>query len=304
MELEEGIGFGCHFCWELFTEETQIYQCSEKQFQTCCQHLGSKIVIEDSDFDLNVPILCCKCFQSAQLVLSINHEIETLQKRLVQVVDSFTANIYGNRNKMSKNNCHGNRSRNKRGAKALKNGRSLEKKWPVAQGTQVHPHPQRVDVAMASQQETFLVHPSDYLDVEIKEEVAPVEASSSQGAVTGGEGPPRVSKAAEQVFLQVECDKSKKVSSKEDGKRYHCCYPGCDKSYSKPSHVKTHMLYHTGETPHECPWEGCGRRFKRSDELVRHKRIHTGETPYHCTLCPKTFYRSDHLNKHQKSHKK
>lgn len=111
--------------------------------------------------------------------------------------------------------------------------------------------------------------------------------------------------SAERVFtaqaIIITPSECKEVCEPEinSHKKIYCCQE-CDKVYSRPSTLKTHIRKHTGEKPFKC--SVCDKAFAEKGNLKTHERIHTGEKPFECPTCQKRFTTQGHLTDHSRKH--
>ncbi len=64
---------------------------------------------------------------------------------------------------------------------------------------------------------------------------------------------------------------SSTTGGESKGRKYECTI--CQKQFTRPSTLRTHMNSHTGERPFACTAPGCGWRFTVLSNLRRHMRV-------------------------------
>jgi len=103
-------------------------------------------------------------------------------------------------------------------------------------------------------------------------------------------------------------DKKSKPDNVSGKKLNVCTEAGCNKAFSRPSRLWTHLLSHTGARPFACDKPGCDKSFTRAAHLKRHEIVnHSGaSTPQqagvNCSYenCESTFANKYSLEKHVK----
>ncbi|KAL2916391.1 hypothetical protein HK105_204147 [Polyrhizophydium stewartii] len=65
--------------------------------------------------------------------------------------------------------------------------------------------------------------------------------------------------------------KTDQESKSKDARRYQCQF--CNKRFTRPSSLSTHIFTHTGERPFQCQNPMCGRSFSVLSNLRRHTRV-------------------------------
>ncbi|KAK1128445.1 hypothetical protein K0M31_002909 [Melipona bicolor] len=88
------------------------------------------------------------------------------------------------------------------------------------------------------------------------------------------------------------------VEIKEDEKRYKCTY-GCNLSFRKPSRLKRHIRFHTGERNYKCTYPDCNKAYTNNCHLKRHMKTHSAmKKVYICPVCSICISNQHNLKRH------
>ncbi|CAO0798610.1 unnamed protein product [Mucor circinelloides] len=93
-----------------------------------------------------------------------------------------------------------------------------------------------------------------------------------------------------------------------DYSRYNCRWENCNKIYTDPEHLYSHLTNDhvgrksTGNLCLTCHWEDCEVSVVKRDHITSHLRVHVPLKPHHCNFCEKSFKRPQDLKKHERIH--
>jgi uncharacterized Zn-finger protein len=78
--------------------------------------------------------------------------------------------------------------------------------------------------------------------------------------------------------------------STRDSQRYNCRWESCNKIYTDPEHLYSHLTNDhvgrksTGNLCLTCHWEDCEVSVIKRDHITSHLRVHVPLKPHHCNV--------------------
>lgn len=90
------------------------------------------------------------------------------------------------------------------------------------------------------------------------------------------------------------------ISTKHDGLRFKCSYPGCISEYYSNNGLKKHI-----DSTHESREEACeicGQIYRTGQQMYQHKRLKHSSMKFGCVHCGKRFATSALMKTHEKLH--
>ncbi|VDP10906.1 unnamed protein product [Schistosoma margrebowiei] len=93
-------------------------------------------------------------------------------------------------------------------------------------------------------------------------------------------------------------------------RKYHCTYPGCDKSYARRCRLNQHISRHMITDPISCDAPNCNVKYFSEEDLKRHKLYQHSSADqdssrqYACTFseCSRLFSNLSKLKEHLRTH--
>nr|CAG8433405.1 1461_t:CDS:2 [Entrophospora candida] len=117
---------------------------------------------------------------------------------------------------------------------------------------------------------TMTPTPQEYATIALNGNFSVIQTANNNSMPNKQKTPSRQSSAPQDMMSTFN---SRTVQSTP--KRYKCEI--CQKRFTRPSSLQTHMYSHTGEKPFKCPVEECGRHFSVVSNLRRHQKIHSNK---------------------------
>ncbi|KAL9559237.1 hypothetical protein MBANPS3_000504 [Mucor bainieri] len=160
-------------------------------------------------------------------------------------------------------------------------------------------YPDNVKYAQQQQQASHLMTTTTTTTTEAKESHACVPSSSSP-STSSSYSSSSSSNSSNTMHDSMSTLRHKQNNNNDTLNGFPCLIPECNKLFSRPYNLKSHMRTHTHERPYECTYKPCAWKFARPHDLKRHELQHTGQKPHGCRFCHRRFARSDALKRHWK----